>query len=159
MSDLVAYIDGGARGNPGPAAIGVIVRDEAGSVLYSAGQAIGRGTNNEAEYRALIHLLEVAAVAPELRASKADALRIHCDSQLIVMQVLGKWKIKEPRLQELNERVHALKKKVPFQLRLKHVPREEQRDADKLVNAALDQAGAASAANAGPSGETDGESF
>ncbi|MBI5059753.1 ribonuclease HI family protein [candidate division KSB1 bacterium] len=153
MSDLIAYIDGGARGNPGPAAIGVIVRDEAGQVLYSAGKTIGKGTNNEAEYRALIHLLEMAAIDPTLRASKAESLRIHCDSQLIVMQVLGKWKIKEPRLKELNDQVHALKKKVPFQLRIKHVPREANRDADRLVNSALDGAGAA------VSGAADGESF
>jgi ribonuclease HI len=143
VSDLVAHIDGGARGNPGPAAIGVVVRDEAGNVLFSEGKFIGHGTNNEAEYRALIHLLEVAAVDPELRGSKAETLRIHCDSQLIVMQVLGKWKIKEPRLQELNDQVHALKKKVPFPLRIKHVRREENRDADKLVNQALDQAATA----------------
>jgi ribonuclease HI len=159
VSDLIAYVDGGARGNPGPAAIGVLVRDESGAVLYSQGQAIGRGTNNEAEYRALIHLLEVAAVDPAIRSSRATNLRIHCDSQLIVMQVLGKWKIKEPRLQELNTQVHALKKKVPFQLRIKHVPREENREADKLVNAALDAIGAAGPAAMDESGKPDGDLF
>jgi ribonuclease HI len=136
--DLIAHIDGGARGNPGRAAIGVIVRDSAGQVLFEEGVAIGHGTNNEAEYRALIHLLEKSATDPQFRNSGAKKLRVHCDSKLIVMQVTGEWKIKEPRLRELYEKVQEAKKRVPFELRIKHVPREENKDADRLVNEALD---------------------
>jgi ribonuclease HI len=139
--DLIAHIDGGARGNPGPAGIGVVVRDSAGQLLFEEGVAIGHGTNNEAEYRALIHLLEKAATDPQLRNSGAKKLRVHCDSKLVVMQVTGEWKIKEPRLKELYDQVQAAKKNVPFELRIKHVPREENKDADRLVNAALDAEG------------------
>ncbi|HEY3294903.1 MAG TPA: ribonuclease HI family protein [bacterium] len=138
--DLIAHIDGGARGNPGPAAIGVVVKDSDGKLLFEEGRCIGHGTNNEAEYRALIRLLEVVGQNPALRESGAKTLRVHCDSKLIVMQVIGEWKIKEPRLRELYDQVQLVKRHVPFVLRIKHVPREENRDADRMVNMALDKA-------------------
>jgi ribonuclease HI len=136
--DLIAHIDGGARGNPGPAAIGLVVRDEKGRVLIEEGKAIGHATNNEAEYRALIHLLERCASDPVILRSGAKRLRVHCDSQLLVHQITGKWKIKEPRLRELYQQVQKLKPLVPFELRIRHVTREKNKDADKLVNQALD---------------------
>ena len=138
--DLIAHIDGGARGNPGPAAIGVMVRDGQGNVLAEEGRCIGHGTNNEAEYQALIRLLEVAAQDPAIKDSGAKTLRVHCDSKLIVMQVTGEWKIKEPRLRDLYDKVQQVKRHVPFVLRIKHVPREQNKDADRLVNQALDAA-------------------
>ena len=138
--NLIAHIDGGARGNPGPAAIGVVVTDESGNTLFEEGQTIGKATNNEAEYRALIYLLERAATDPALAKSGATSLRVHCDSKLIVEQVTGKWKIKEPRLQELFNQVQVAKAAVPFELRIKYVPREDNKRADQLVNQALDKA-------------------
>lgn len=138
--DLIAHIDGGARGNPGPAAIGVVVKNGHGKVLFEEGQCIGKATNNEAEYRALIRLLEVAGHSAAIRNSGAKTLRVHCDSKLIVMQVTGVWKIKEPRLRELYNKVQAAKMHVSFTLRIKHVPREENKEADRLVNEALDGA-------------------
>lgn len=140
--ELHAHIDGGTRGNPGPAAIGVVVHDDNGTLLYEEGSYIGRATNNEAEYRALIRLLEVCAANPLIKGSGASVLRIACDSLLIVNQVLGEWKIKEPRLQELNSEVQQKKKKLLNGLtpRIRHVRREENKDADKLVNRALDDA-------------------
>jgi len=135
---LIAHIDGGARNNPGPAAIGVIVEDDRGNVLIEEGKAIGHGTNNEAEYRALIHLLERCASDPAILRSGAKTLHVRSDSTLLVMQVTGKWKIKEPRLRELFERVQKLKPRVPMSLRIRHIPREKNKAADKLVNAALD---------------------
>ncbi len=140
---LIAHIDGGARGNPGPAAIGVVICDDDGNVLFEEGKTIGNATNNEAEYRALIYLLEKAATDPALLNSGAKSLRVHCDSKLIVEQVTGKWKIKEPRLQELYNQVQIAKASVPFDLRIKHVPREDNKRADQLVNQALDKATAA----------------
>ena len=137
-ADLFAFIDGGARGNPGPAAIGVVVRDEKGKVLIEEGKVIGRATNNEAEYRALIHLLERCASDPLILRTGAKRLRVHCDSLLVVNQITGEWKIKEPRLRELYAKVQKVKIRVPFELRIKHIPREKNKDADKLVNAALD---------------------
>jgi ribonuclease HI len=139
MSDLIAHIDGGARGNPGPAAIGIVITDDSGNVLFEEGQAIGRGTNNEAEYRALIRLLEVCATDPVIKNSGAAKLRVHSDSLLVVSQVTGVWKIKEQRLQELYNTVQTVKRQVPYDLRIKHVPREQNKDADRLVNEALDK--------------------
>jgi ribonuclease HI len=135
---LSAFIDGGARGNPGPAAIGVIVRDADGHVLLEEGKTIGHATNNEAEYRALIHLLEWAADFSTKTRSDTKTLRISSDSLLVVKQITGEWKIKEPRLRELYDQVQRVKAKVPFALRIRHVPREQNKDADKLVNQALD---------------------
>jgi ribonuclease HI len=135
---LLAFIDGGARGNPGPAAIGVIVRDVDGQVLLEEGKTIGHATNNEAEYRALIHLLESCAHDPVLKKSGAQTLRVNSDSLLLVKQITGEWKIKEPRLRELYDQVQRVKTKVPFMLRIRHIPREQNKDADKLVNQALD---------------------
>lgn len=136
--DLIAFIDGGARGNPGPAAIGVIVRDAGGNVLFEEGKTIGRATNNEAEYRALIHLLEKCASDPLLAKSGAKTLHVRSDSTLLVMQITGKWKIKEPRLRALYDDVQKAKADLPFALRIRHVPREENIDADRLVNVAMD---------------------
>ena len=141
--NLIAHIDGGARGNPGPAAIGVVVTDDQGNVLFEEGKTIGTATNNEAEYRALIYLLEKAATDPVLTNSGAENLRVHCDSQLLVQQVTGNWKIKEPRLQELYNQVQIAKTAVPFTLRIKHVRREDNKRADQLLNQALDKATAA----------------
>jgi len=139
--NLFAYIDGGARGNPGPAAIGIIVRDEHGHVLLEEGKTIGHATNNEAEYRALILLLESVAKLPiKVRSGTKTprVLRVHSDSLLLVKQIAGEWKIKEPRLRELFDQVQRVKTKVPFVLRIRHVPREQNKEADKLVNQALD---------------------
>jgi ribonuclease HI len=139
VTDVIAHIDGGARGNPGPAAIGIVIRSAGGEILYEEGTAIGRGTNNEAEYRALIRLLEVCASGVAAIPTEAKTLRVHCDSLLIVKQVIGAWKIKEPRLRELYEQVQTVKQGVALALRIKHVPREQNKDADRLVNAALDE--------------------
>lgn len=135
--DLIAYIDGGSRGNPGPAATGVVVYDSQGTLLYEEGKAIGTATNNEAEYRALIRLMELCVIDPVIAESGAKALKVHSDSKLMVEQVTGHWKIKEPRLQELFGELQKAKRKVPFKLRIKSVPREENKYADKLVNQAL----------------------
>jgi ribonuclease HI len=138
--DLIAFIDGGARGNPGPAAIGIVISDDSGNRLFEQGLAIGRATNNEAEYQALIHLLEACAEDPLLTSSGATKLRVHSDSLLLVSQITGEWKIKEPRLQELYKTVQTVKRRVKMDLRIKHVPREENKEADRLVNEALDKA-------------------
>jgi ribonuclease HI len=137
--DLVAFIDGGARGNPGPAAIGVFISDADGNPLFEEGLFIGHATNNEAEYRALIRLLEVAAEDPVIHSYEGGVLRIHCDSNLVVQQILGNWKIKEPRLRDLYDEVQRKKPAAGMKLRIKHVPREENKDADRLVNVALDR--------------------
>jgi acyl dehydratase/ribonuclease HI len=126
-----ANIDGAARGNPGPAAYGVIVRRPDGKTHESLGKYIGRATNNVAEYYALIAALDYAA------ASGIRRLRVFSDSQLIVNQIKGIYKVKHPDLRPLHER--AKKQAAGLEtFTIQYVPREENRDADDLANAALD---------------------
>jgi ribonuclease HI len=131
VAKLTVNVDGGARGNPGPAAIGAIVRDGDGEVLAERGERIGRATNNVAEYRAL--LLGIA-LATELEASELELIG---DSELIVRQVEGRYKVKDATMKELHGRVKAALR--PFESwSIRHVRREQNADADRLVNAALD---------------------
>ena len=126
-----ANIDGAARGNPGPAAYGVIVRRPDGTTHESLGKYIGRTTNNVAEYYALIAALDYAA------ASGITRLRVYSDSQLIVNQIKGLYKVKHPDLRPLHER--AKKQAAGLEtFMIQYVPREQNRDADDLANAALD---------------------
>jgi acyl dehydratase/ribonuclease HI len=126
-----ANIDGAARGNPGPAAYGVIVRRPDGKKHESLGKYIGRATNNVAEYYALIAVLDYAA------ASGIRRLRVYSDSQLIVNQIKGIYKVKHPDLRPLHER--AKKQAAGLEsFAIQYVPREENRDADEMANAALD---------------------
>jgi ribonuclease HI len=129
----VVHVDGGARGNPGPAAIGVVVEAADGTVLYAGGETIGVATNNVAEYRALIGGLERAR---EVGATEVDVL---ADSALVVNQVNGTWKIKEPHLRPLREEA-ARALRAFERSTLRHVRREQNADADALVNQALDAA-------------------
>jgi ribonuclease HI len=129
----VVHVDGGARGNPGPAATGVVIESPAGDVLYAGGETIGVATNNVAEYRALLAGLERAR---ELGATEVD---VRGDSALVVNQVNGAWKIKEPHLRPLRE--DAVRALAGFdRWTLRHVRREHNADADALVNQALDAA-------------------
>jgi len=126
-----ANIDGAARGNPGPAAYGVIVRRPDGTTHEALGKYIGRTTNNVAEYYALIAALDYAA------ASGIKRLRVYSDSQLIVNQIKGLYKVKHPDLRPLHER--AKKQGATLEsFTIQYVPREQNRDADDLANAALD---------------------
>lgn len=130
---LTVNVDGGARGNPGPAAVGAVVRDADGRVLAEEGRQIGKATNNVAEYRALLLGIELA------RQHGADRLEMIGDSELIVRQVKGEYKVKDPALRELHGEVRAaLEDFASWSIR--HVRREHNAEADRLVNAALDRA-------------------
>lgn len=134
---FVIYTDGGARGNPGPAAIGVVINGPAEIKKY--GEYIGEATNNEAEYKAVIFALKKLKqlIGKEKAKSEAEA-EIHLDSELLASQLNGEYKIKEKKLQHLFLEVWNLKqdfKSVGF----KYIPREDNRGADKLVNQALDK--------------------
>jgi ribonuclease HI len=128
---LTVNVDGGARGNPGPAAIAAVVRGLDGEVLEERGERIGRATNNVAEYRALLLGIEMAA------ALGAGELELVGDSELIVRQVKGEYKVKDATLRELHAEVkQAL---APFERwSIRHVRREQNAAADRLVNEALD---------------------
>jgi ribonuclease HI len=130
---VVVNTDGGARGNPGPAGTGVVIKDDQGNILYAVGEYIGEATNNVAEYKALIRALAQAAVLG------AQEVRVNMDSELIVKQMLGQYKIKEPTLQQLAAEVIKLKNN--FQnVTFTHVRREYNKEADVLVNQAIDAA-------------------
>jgi ribonuclease HI len=129
---LTVNVDGGARGNPGPAAIGAVVRDTAGEVLEERGERIGAATNNVAEYRALLLGIERAA---ELGASELELIG---DSELIVRQVRGEYKVKDATLRELHAEVKRALRPFGKSWSIRHVPRAENAEADRLVNVALD---------------------
>ena len=130
---LVVHVDGGARGNPGPAAIGVVVSDAAGHVLGELGEPIGEATNNVAEYRALLRGIEWA------RGLGADELEIVNDSELVARQLTGAYKVKHPSMKPLHEEaVAALRAFENWSIRT--VPRSDNARADELVNRALDGA-------------------
>jgi ribonuclease HI len=123
--------DGGARGNPGPAAYGYVLEDDDGTVLDARGERIGVATNNVAEYRALIAGLERAL---ELGI---DELEVVSDSELLVKQMQGEYRVKNETLRELNEDANVLERKLR-RVRYTAVRREHNQLADKLVNEALD---------------------
>jgi ribonuclease HI len=131
VSRVTVNVDGGARGNPGPAAIGVVLRDGHGQVLEEVGEKIGEATNNVAEYRALLRGIELA------KAHDADDLELIGDSELVVRQVEGRYKVKNAGMKQLyGEVVRALRDFDAWSIR--HVRRKENADADRLVNEALD---------------------
>lgn len=128
---LVGYSDGASRGNPGPASIGGIVLDESGATLATISRRIGRGTNNEAEYRAAIAVVEAAI------ALGATALELRMDSELIVRQLSGRYRVRNPALGRHYQRLEALRRQLQ-RFTVVHVPRERNKVADRLANAALD---------------------
>jgi ribonuclease HI len=131
---VVVHVDGGARGNPGPAAIGVVVSDPDGAVLEELGERIGVATNNVAEYRALLRGLEWA------RARDAREIEIVNDSELVARQITGAYKVKHPAMKPLHgEAIAALREFDRWSIR--SVPRADNARADELVNEALDAAG------------------
>jgi ribonuclease HI len=131
MGKLTVNVDGGARGNPGPAAIGVVVRNDDGVIVEAVGETIGRQTNNVAEYRALIRGIELAA------AQGATEVELIGDSQLIVRQIEGRYKVKNAVMKELHAEAKALLANFD-RWSIRDVRREQNADADRLVNEALD---------------------
>jgi ribonuclease HI len=130
-SPLVVHVDGGARGNPGPAAIAAVISGPDGEVLEERGERIGKATNNVAEYRALLLGLERA------RSLGAREVELVGDSELVVRQVRGEYKVKDEALQGLYAKV--VKALADFdKWSIRHVRREENEAADALVNSALD---------------------
>jgi len=128
---LLAHIDGGARGNPGPAGYGVHVADEAGNVVAELYGYLGTATNNTAEYAALLALLEYA------RKAGAKSLRVLSDSELLVRQIKGEYRVKHPGLLVLHAAARRLIASLPSVI-VEHVPRERNAEADALANRAMD---------------------
>src|ERR1700732_345808 len=127
-----ANIDGGSRGNPGPASYGVVIRDPRGEIVTKLKKYIGRMTNNVAEYYGLIAALDYA------QSHGIRALRVESDSELLVKQMRGQYKVKSAELQPLYERARKMAQSLES-FRIEHVYREQNREADELANEALDE--------------------
>lgn len=131
-NEIIIYTDGGARGNPGPAATGFVIKDLAENVIYENGSYIGEATNNVAEYSALIKALIVA------KNLKAKKVQVRMDSELIVKQMNKQYKIKQPHLQNLAAQVFELIAEFDS-ISFTHIRREFNKEADALVNQAIDR--------------------
>ena len=130
---IVVYVDGGARGNPGPAGYGVSIEQPDGTLVEEICESIGVATNNVAEYRALIAALEWA------RAHGHHVVHVRSDSLLLVQQMLGNYKVKNAGLQTLYAKARLLAHEIG-RVTFEHVRREANADADRLANAAMDEA-------------------
>lgn len=135
---LNIFCDGGARGNPGPAAAGFVVKDCQGKVLVEKAEYLGKGTNNVAEYQGVIKSLEWLIKNLKFINKKALTINFFLDSQLIVNQLMGRYKIKQPHLQQLAIKVKELESQLQAQIRYQYIPREKNSRADYLLNQALD---------------------
>jgi ribonuclease HI len=132
MNKVIIFSDGGARGNPGPAGIGAVIYDDKRRVLAEISEYLGETTNNQAEYRALIAALK------KTQGLAASEVECYLDSELVVRQLNGEYKVKNKDLAPLFLEIHNLRlgfKKISFT----HVPREENREADRLANEAMDR--------------------
>jgi ribonuclease HI len=132
-AEIVAYIDGGARGNPGPAGYGVRIETADGRLIEEFNESIGVATNNVAEYRGLLAALEWA------RNRHIPAVHVRSDSQLLVQQMLGNYKVRHPALQPLHAKAQLLAHEIG-RVSFEHVRREANQHADRLANAAMDEA-------------------
>ena len=137
MKKIIIYTDGGSRGNPGPAAIGVIFCNERNQIIKKYSQYSGEMTNNEAEYQAAIFALEKFKALFGKKLAKSTEIELKADSELLIKQLNGEYKILDEKIQPLFLRVWNLKldfKNVKFKL----ISREKNQEADRLVNEALD---------------------
>jgi len=137
MEHFTIYIDGGSRGNPGPAGAGILFVDQKGKILKKYFQFLGQKTNNEAEYLALIFALKKAKLLLGKEKIKKALIEIKSDSQLLIKQINGQYKIKEPGIQKLFIEVWNLKIDFP-NLKFVLIPREENKEADRLSNLAYE---------------------
>lgn len=129
---LHAYTDGAARGNPGDAGVGVIVRTDEGTEYLRLHGYIGKATNNVAEYTALVALLRI------LSAVSCTRLVIHSDSELMVRQINGQYRVRDRALRKHYAQAVKLLGQMPCTCEVRHIPREQNRDADRLANMGID---------------------
>jgi ribonuclease HI len=132
-SGIVAHIDGAARGNPGPAAYGVVMKTAQGAPVAAFEQFLGETTNNVAEYQGLLAALDYAL------SHHVRRLNVMTDSELMAQQISGRYKVRSPGLRPLHEKAQAMIARLES-FSIRHVPREHNREADRLANKALDNA-------------------
>ncbi|OGZ53477.1 MAG: hypothetical protein A3H64_00125 [Candidatus Ryanbacteria bacterium RIFCSPLOWO2_02_FULL_45_11c] len=135
---IIIYTDGGSRGNPGPAAFGYVIKDANGNVLKQHGEAIGKATNNEAEYHAVIAALKKAKQMLGKEKLKQTHIEVRMDSELAVRQLSGVYKIENEKLQPLFMEIWNLRVELGGNVSFAHIPREKNMEADRMVNEALD---------------------
>lgn len=140
MNELHINTDGGSRGNPGPAAIGVVFYDSSGTALYRFKKYIGVATNNIAEYRALICALEILSKSKWATENSGNGV-VTCrlDSKLVVEQLCGNYKTKQDHISEFVSTIKTIIKEIPLEFKFVHIPREKNKEADRLVNEALNE--------------------
>jgi ribonuclease HI len=129
---LFAYTDGASRGNPGESGIGIVVKDEHGNVIASQYGYIGKATNNVAEYTALAACLKLVETV------ECSRLVVHSDSELMVRQMNGQYKVKDASLKKKFQQIQNILATAPFQFIIMHVPREKNQEADELANRGID---------------------
>jgi len=141
MNKIYINTDGGSRGNPGPAAIGIVFTNEAGEEIYSYKEYIGLGTNNEAEYKAIIKALDILIKSRWFSQKNENGGEVICrlDSQLVVEQINGNYKVKQDHIKLLIADLRNIMSKINLRISFSYVPREQNKLADKLVNRALDE--------------------
>jgi len=141
MKQIFINTDGGSRGNPGPAAIGIVFFNEDEKVFYDYKECIGEGTNNEAEYTAIVRALEILAKSKWFLENNSSESKVICrlDSKLVVEQVNGNYKIKQPHIQKFVNQIKTILGDFRLNIQFIHIPREQNKEADKLVNEALDE--------------------
>ncbi|HEX9608670.1 MAG TPA: ribonuclease HI family protein [Candidatus Paceibacterota bacterium] len=139
MKKVVLYTDGGARGNPGPAGAGAVIAEENGTVIKEVSEFLGKQTNNFAEYQAVILGLKKLKQLFGSAVWHMD-IEVRLDSELIVRQLSGKYQIKEPTLFPQYIAVHNMRVKDFSHVTFRHIPREKNKEADRLANEAMDQA-------------------
>lgn len=137
MEKIICYTDGGARGNPGPSAVGVYIETASGEMVAEAKQTIGNATNNFAEYNAVMVGLQTLKQLYG-KATKTMEFELRLDSELVKKQLNAEYQIKEPGLVPMFIEIHNLRVANFPHLTLTHVPRAQNKEADRLVNEALD---------------------
>ena len=129
---ILAYTDGASRGNPGESGVGIILKDKSGNVIASQFGYIGKVTNNIAEYTALAACLKL------VQATNCSHLVVHSDSELMVRQLNGQYKVKDAKLKRHFQHIQKILVASPFQFKIKHVPREKNQEADELANRGIE---------------------
>ena len=129
---IFAYTDGASRGNPGKSGVGIVLKDERGNMIASHFGYIGEATNNIAEYTALAACLKL------VQEMECNHLIVHSDSELMVRQLNGQYKVKDEDLKKHFQRIQKILTRSPFQFAIKHIPRDENYEADILANRGID---------------------
>ena len=138
MNKIKVFTDGASRGNPGAAAIGIIVYNENDFIVESYSEYLGEATNNQAEYKALLKSLDIIKKIID-KGEKFNMVEFYADSELMVRQISFDYLVKEPELAILNNKFHVKAKKLGIKYTIQHIERSLNKAADRLANLALDE--------------------